>query len=291
MANFELRYAGYKEAFEENFIKFAEAFDFYPNILAESMRYSMLIGGKRIRPVLMLCVSEILSVECSEIIPYAIALEMIHTYSLIHDDLPAMDNDDYRRGKLSNHKVFGEANGILAGDALLNEACNLLFKQCYKGERYVKAAEYLALAAGARGMIAGQSADLLFSENNNVSKEDLEFIYEHKTGKLLLSSVMLPAILSKKYESEFERFGKDLGKLFQITDDLLDVTGSLASIGKTPGKDKKDQKLTAIGLYGLEKTVLLADEYKNKCIADLEEIPFDTDFLRDLVVYVRDRKK
>ncbi|MBR4943517.1 MAG: polyprenyl synthetase family protein, partial [Clostridia bacterium] len=230
MNDYHLHYERYLRIFEEYAENRINKIQTRPAVLGESMRYSMLCGGKRIRPVLALACAEVIGVDLEEILPFALALEMIHTYSLIHDDLPAMDNDDYRRGKLTNHKKFGEANAILAGDALLNEAYAICFQECMKGEKYVLAASFLNECAGVYGMIAGQSADMEFSDSQReLTEEELSYIYEHKTGKLLLAPIMLASILkNNKDYFDFEKFGKFLGQLFQMTDDILDVTGDFS---------------------------------------------------------------
>ncbi|MBQ7831542.1 MAG: polyprenyl synthetase family protein [Clostridia bacterium] len=289
---YHLRYEQYLAEFNGYLLKYVDNLHTKPEVLGESMRYSLLNGGKRIRPVLALACAEVLGVERSEILPYALALEMIHTYSLIHDDLPAMDNDDFRRGKPSNHKAFGEANAILAGDGLLNEAYAICFQESMKGEKYAVAAKYLNECAGVYGMIAGQSADMYFSERERaVTEDDLAYIYEHKTGKLLLAPIAIASILANhKNYVEFERFGKLLGVLFQVTDDILDVTGNFDALGKNVGKDEGKNKLTCIRLYGLEGAKLRADLYAKDCQAILEGIDGDTSFLRDLTDYVLNRK-
>ena len=292
MNEYHLRYEQYLAEFERYLKAYTDTLKTKPEVLGESMKYSLLNGGKRIRPVLALACADVLGLDHKEILPYALALEMIHTYSLIHDDLPAMDNDDFRRGKPSNHKTFGEANAILAGDGLLNEAYAICFQECLKGEKYAVAAKYLNECAGAFGMIAGQSADMYFSElNREVSEEDLSYIYAHKTGKLLLAPIAIASILANnKHYLEFERFGKLLGVLFQVTDDILDVVGDFDSLGKNVGKDEGKNKLTCIRLYGLDGAKLRADLYAKDCQAVLEGIDGDTSFLRDLTDYVLNRK-
>ncbi len=291
MTEFQTVYNEYLSTFNAYAEGYAEKLKTKPSVLGESMAYSLLNGGKRIRPVLTLACAEVLGVAAEEVLPFALALEMIHTYSLIHDDLPAMDNDDFRRGKPSNHKAYGEANAILAGDGLLNEAYALCFAECQKGEKYVRAAQFLNECAGVYGMIAGQSADLLFSEaQEGVSEEDLLYIYEHKTGKLLLAPVAMASILSgNKYYISLEQFGKLLGRLFQMTDDILDVTGDFQSLGKSIGKDEKENKLTCVRLYGLEGAKLRAESCARDCLAVLEGVDGDTSFLRALVEYVLNR--
>ena len=261
MIDFNLRYNQYLATFESYAVDYAAKMQTNPELLGESMRYSLLNGGKRIRPVLALACADALGIPNSEILPFALALEMIHTYSLIHDDLPAMDNDDFRRGKPSCHKQFGEANAILAGDALLNEAYAICFEQCKKGEKYIQAASLLNECAGAYGMIAGQSADILFTASNEeVTEENLDYIYTHKTGKLLLAPVAIASILGDNQSYlPLESFGRLLGRLFQMTDDILDVVGTSAQLGKTVGKDEKENKLTCVKLYGLEGSQVRAD--------------------------------
>lgn len=291
MIDFNLCYDGYLAEFENYAIQRANKMQTKPAILGESMRYSLLNGGKRVRPVLALACADVLGIAHEEVLPYALALEMIHTYSLIHDDLPAMDNDDYRRGKPSSHKQFGEANAILAGDALLNEAYAICFEECLKGEKYALAARFLNECAGIYGMLAGQSADLYYSQAEaEVSESELLYIHENKTGKLLLAPVGVVGILSgNKGYLALENFGRLLGRLFQITDDILDVTGDSQSLGKTAGKDEKENKLTYVKLYGLDGAKVRADMCAKDCLAVLEGLEGDTEFLKELVQYVLKR--
>ena len=228
---FEERLRFFVDEFEKILNEYLGGLQLKPGVLNESVRYSLQVGGKRVRPALMFASAQMLGGKIADVSNFALALELIHTYSLIHDDLPAMDNDDFRRGKPSNHKVYGEANAVLAGDGLLNTAYSLCLDQCMKGEKFVLASKFLAECAGIFGMIAGQSADLYFSEKDRaVAEEDLAYIYEHKTGKLLLAPVAVASILSgNKFYFEFEQFGKYLGSLFQITDDILDVTGDFST--------------------------------------------------------------
>ncbi len=287
---FNFKYAEYRESFNAVLDKFCNDISTVPEVLGESMKYSLLLGGKRIRPVLMFAVGEALGVEREKLAPFACALECIHTYSLIHDDLPEMDNDDFRRGKPSNHKVYGEANAVLAGDGLLNTAYSLLFGECFKGGEYISAAKFICDAAGIYGMIAGQSADILH-ENDGVPNEDtLEFIYENKTAKLLIAAVTVPAVLKGgAYYSELKQFGKKLGYLFQLTDDILDASGSFENLGKTTGKDIKEGKLTAVKLYGLDECKLRADIVGDDCHKILDGLQGDVEFLHGLVNFVKAR--
>lgn len=290
---FNEKYERYLSVFNKYAEEYFKRLTTVPDILKQSMSYSFLNGGKRIRPVLMLAAAETLGVEESEVLPFALATEMIHTYSLIHDDLPAMDNDDFRRGKPSCHKAFGEGHAVLAGDALLNTAYLLCFDACFKGEKYVRASRMICEYAGIDGMIAGQSADLLQAEKDAPANEEtLRFIDEHKTGKLILSCVLVPCVLAEnKNYFEFEQFGKYLGTLFQITDDILDETSDLSALGKTAGKDKIENKLTFVSLYGLDGAKIQADLYASDAYAVLDGVNADVTFLRELITYVRNREK
>jgi geranylgeranyl diphosphate synthase type II len=287
---FKKRYDGYLSRFEEALERHCDGFSEQSPKLKEAMKYSVMLGGKRVRPVSLLATAEILGVKTEDAMPFAVAIELIHTYSLIHDDLPAMDNDDYRRGKPSNHKVFGEAHAVLAGDALLNNAYELCIKQCFKGEKFIQAAAFLCESAGEKGMIAGQSADILCS-GKDITETELEFIYANKTGKLLVAPFMIPSILADyRYYTSLKEFSTALGELFQLTDDILDVTGSLDTLGKTAGKDEAEDKATCVKLYGLEKSRLKAEMCADTCLYALERMDTETDFLKELVYYVRDRK-
>ena len=290
MNDFNLAYQNYQAKFEKYATEYAEKMRTRPALLGDSMRYSFLNGGKRVRPVLALACADVLGVKQEEMLPYALALEMIHTYSLIHDDLPAMDNDDFRRNKPSNHKQFGEANAILAGDGLLNEAYAICFEQCMKGEKYILAAKYLNECAGIYGMIAGQSADLYFSLEKDTTEEELLYVQAHKTGKLLLAPIAIASILANNKDFfALEKFGGLLGQLFQMTDDILDVVGDSEKLGKTVGKDEKENKLTSVKMYGLEGAKVRADMCAHDCLSILEGISGDTEFLGGLVNYVLKR--
>lgn len=290
MTQFEDKYSEYRKAFEEILTEFCNKLNCKPKILSESLKYSLQLGGKRVRPVLMLAVGELLGVKREKLLNFALALELIHTYSLIHDDLPEMDNDDFRRGKPSNHKVFGVGNAVLAGDGLLNTAYSVLLKECFNGEESVSAAKYICDCAGVNGMIAGQSADLLHENDGEIDEDILNFIYENKTAKLILAAVVTPSILcGGKYYSELSAFGRDIGFLFQITDDILDVEGSFESLGKSVGKDSAEGKYTGVRLYGLDGCKLKADLLTDKCLKILESFDGDTEFLRELTYFIRQR--
>lgn len=288
-SEFKEKYNGYLETFNRELKLFCTELNCTPEILNQSLTYSLLLGGKRIRPVLMLAVGEVLGVGEQILLPFAVALETVHTYSLIHDDLPCMDNDDFRRGKPSNHKVFGEANAVLAGDGLLNTAYSMLFAQCFNGKNYISASKYICDCAGIYGMVAGQSADIM---NRTEATEDrLNFIYDHKTGKLIEAAVAVPSILSDgKYFPELKLFGCKLGRLFQLTDDILDVEGAFENLGKSIGKDKEEGKLTGVEVYGLENSKLRVDLLGDECHKILNGLGGDTDFLHEFVSFVISRK-
>jgi geranylgeranyl diphosphate synthase, type II len=228
-----------------------------PDRLLEAMEYSLYAGGKRLRPILLLAALEAFGGTLEQGLPAACALEMIHTYSLIHDDLPAMDNDDFRRGKPTNHKQYDEATAILAGDGLLTHAFYVLYSLVDNGVDAASAmrlVKELAYYAGPRGMVGGQMADLL-GENRKIELEELQFIHEHKTADLLMFSVRAGAILGGATEEQIQlvtTFGRNIGLAFQIQDDILDIYGEEEKIGKPVGSDVTNQKSTYPSLIGLE---------------------------------------
>ena len=290
MTEFELNYENLKKSFDGILDSFCAGLDCKPEILNDSLIYSLRLGGKRIRPVLMFAVGKLLGLDSQKLKNFALALELIHTYSLIHDDLPEMDNDDFRRGKPSNHKVYGTGNAVLAGDGLLNTAYSVLFGECFNGSEYVSAAKYICDCAGIKGMSAGQSADLLHQNDSEIDEDVLDFIYENKTSKLIMAAVVVPSILcGGKYYSELKLFGRDLGFLFQITDDILDVEGNFENLGKSVGKDSAEGKYTSVRLYGLDKSNVKADLLCERCVKILESFNGNTEFLKDLVNFVRQR--
>ena len=246
-----------------------------PSGLADAMRYSLLAGGKRLRPVLFLAALDAFCGEWEREGELALALECIHTYSLIHDDLPAMDNDDLRRGKPSSHKQFGEGNAILAGDALLSEAFALSVTAA-ADEPHRRAAELLAHAAGAEG-------------NENAGEEELSFIYENKTAQLIRAPLMMAAAIAGRAEAPMKEFGTALGILFQMTDDILDVKGEGGKMGKTLGKDEQEHKLTCVRVYGLSGAERRADALADQCREALSKADADMSFFLELVTYVRER--
>ncbi len=263
----------------------------------KAMKYSLMAGGKRLRPVLALAVCEMLGGDRRNVLPFACGIEMIHTYSLIHDDLPAMDNDDYRRGKPTNHKVFGDALAILAGDALLNKAFELMLLHCMANSDNLKpklaAMHIIAESAGAEGMIRGQVVDLE-SEGSDVSKETLEFMHRCKTGALIKAPVLAGAILSGASEDEYRQLSKyaeNIGLAFQIKDDIMDVKGSMEEMGKAAGRDAAGNKSTYVTLFGVEKAEMLLEIAVHAAVDALDSFGQKAKFLKDLALHIRDRNK
>jgi len=231
----------------------------YPEKIYEAMRYSLLAGGKRLRPILCLASCELAGGTTSMAMPTACALEMIHTMSLIHDDLPAMDNDDYRRGKLTNHKVYGDDIAILAGDGLLTYAFELIATKTENvpPQQVLQTIAHLGRAAGAGGLIGGQVVDVESEGKTDVSLETLNYIHAHKTGALLEACVVCGAILASASEADLQRlsrFAQNIGLAFQIIDDILDITATQEELGKTAGKDVQAGKVTFPSLWGIEES-------------------------------------
>ena len=260
---------------------------YYPK-LKQAMQYSLMAGGKRLRPVLALATAEIYGVEPEQVLPVACSIEMIHTYSLIHDDLPAMDNDDYRRGKLTSHKVFGEAMAILAGDALLNFAYENMINDAIASNdsRKLKAIGIVAKYAGALGMIGGQVIDLE-SEGKSIDIDKLKTMHRLKTGALIKAPVEAAAVICGADENEFRllsNYAANLGLAFQIKDDILDVEGSIEDMGKKPGSDALCGKSTYVSMYGLEKSKQLLENVTNEGIFFLEIFDKKAMFLKQLAL-------
>lgn len=262
----------------------------------KAMKYSLAAGGKRLRPVLALAVCELLCGSKHAVFPYACAIEMIHTYSLIHDDLPAMDNDDYRRGRLTNHKVFGEATAILAGDALLNYAFEIIAQDMVTDTENLlqkaQALEIIAKASGAAGMIGGQVVDME-SEGTRIGPETLEYMHRCKTGALIKASVLSSAVLCKATQEEFERlqiYAEKIGLAFQIKDDILDIEGSQELLGKPVGSDSANEKSTFVTLYGLDNSKEMLCRITNEAIESLQSFGDGAGFLVSLAEYLVHRQ-
>lgn len=248
----------------------------YPETIYNAMRYSLMAGGKRLRPILCLATCELTGGTVEMAIPTACALEMIHTMSLIHDDLPAMDNDDYRRGKLTNHKVFGEDIAILAGDGLLAYAFEHVAVETKNvpAERLLRIVAILGRAVGAAGLVGGQVVDLESEGKADVSLETLTFIHNHKTAALLEASVISGAILAGAPECDVQRlsrYSKNIGLAFQIVDDILDITATQEELGKTAGKDLRAQKATYPSIWGLDESRRQAQTLIQNAKAELTE--------------------
>jgi len=268
----------------------------FPETLVKSIRYSLLNSGKRIRPILMLAVADMFGTPYQTILPFACAVEMIHTYTLIHDDLPAMDNDDYRRGKLTNHKVFGDAIAILAGDALLTEAFRIMseaaLKNKFSSKKTLEVIYEISSGCGINGVVGGQVMDIL-SENKTIDLPTLQYIHTHKTGALIVAVVRAGAILSFATKRDLQRlteYGKCLGLAFQIQDDILDVEGSFEKLGKKPGVDSAKKKNTYPSLVGMKESKEMLAQLMDKAYKVL--LPYDekAKYLRNFIFYLQNRQ-
>ena len=276
---------------------FPEQYEYQKTIVA-AMSYSVLAGGKRLRPMLMEASYQMFGGEGEELDAFMAAIEMIHTYSLVHDDLPAMDNDLYRRGKKTTHAVYGEAMGVLAGDALLNFAFETVADAMVRSAgdmRVAKAFAVLAKKAGIYGMIGGQVVDVESEKKGQqIDRDCLDFIYRLKTGALIEASLMIGAILAGASEEEvslMEEAGTKLGLAFQIQDDILDVTSSLEVLGKPIGSDARNEKATYVAFEGLEKAGAEVERLSREAVAILDGFKREHTFLRELFMYLihRDR--
>ena len=279
----------------------------YQKKVIQAMNYSLMAGGKRLRPILMYETYRMLGGNGKEIYSFMAAMEMIHTYSLVHDDLPAMDNDEYRRGRKTTHVVYGEAFAILAGDGLLNYAFETALKAfsfcdpeeptelSIQYERIGRALQVLAKKAGIYGMIGGQNADIeAEAQTKPLSREQLLFIHEHKTAALIQAAMMVGAILAGAEEKEvslIEKCAYNIGVAFQIQDDILDVIGDSKELGKQVGSDEKNHKQTYVTINGLEKSQREVAELSREAVTILEQLPGDQEFLTQLILMLIDRRK
>lgn len=279
--------------------KFLPAEEGQQRIIFEAMNYSVRAGGKRLRPILMEETYHMFGGSSAVIEPFMAAIEMIHTYSLVHDDLPAMDNDEYRRGKKTTHAVYGEAMGILAGDALLNlayETAAKAFDMEVADTRVARAFAVLAKKAGVYGMVGGQVVDVESekSDDCSITREKLDFIYRLKTGALIESSMMIGAILagaSSDEVSRVEQIAAKLGLAFQIQDDVLDVTSTLEVLGKPVGSDEKNNKATYVTFEGMDKAVSDVERISKEAEEQLDDLGYDDAFLKELFEYLIHREK
>jgi len=267
----------------------------FPSSVHEAMRYSLFAGGKRVRPILAIAAAEALGVKTAGLLPLAGTLELIHTYSLIHDDLPAMDNDDFRRGRPTCHKVYGEAIAILAGDGLLNMAFEVLSDlhqlKSVPANRLIAIIKEISTASGVFGMVGGQVVDME-SEGKDIDFPTLEYIHTHKTGALIRASVRVGALYARAGKRDFTaltHYGEMVGLAFQIADDILDITGKQEEIGKDVGSDIKKGKKTFPSFYGLEESRRRAVEVVDKAITALKNFDRKADSLRELAKYIINR--
>lgn len=267
----------------------------YQKTIMEAMNYSLSAGGKRLRPILTLEACKIVGGNENDAIPFAVAIEMIHTYSLIHDDLPALDNDDLRRGRKTNHIVYGEDMAILAGDALLNYAFEIMLSNSLgkeNPEKYLKAINEIAKSAGIYGMIGGQVVDVQ-SENKQIPKEKLDYIHNNKTAAIMIGCMRAGAIIGNANEEELDKITKyanNIGLSFQIVDDILDIVGDESKLGKKVGSDIENNKSTYPSLLGLEKSKEIARTLINEAKENINELFEHVDFLNGLADYIIDRE-
>ncbi|MCI8630084.1 MAG: polyprenyl synthetase family protein [Firmicutes bacterium] len=266
----------------------------YPSIIFEAMRYSVFAGGKRLRPVLLFSACEALDGDIKKAIPFACAIEMIHSYSLIHDDLPAMDNDDYRRGMLTSHKKFGEAIAILAGDGLLHHAFEIMSDACVKycSNETVKAMQAIAHGAGVFGMLSGQVTDVI-SEGKQIDEKTMYFIHKNKTAAMLQGALKAGTLLAGGTEQQvkmMEQAGEKIGVAFQIADDILDVTSTFQELGKPVHSDEKNEKNTFVTMYGIEASQKMVETLSEEAITIFQKFGKKADFLIELTQYLMKRK-
>jgi len=282
---------------DESLEKYLPRRDELPGSIHEAMRYSIFAGGKRVRPVLMLAACEAVDGDISKALPAACAMEMIHTYSLIHDDLPAMDNDDFRRGKPTSHKVFGEAIAILAGDALLTEAFKLLsnpeFTRGLSPDVLLRVIHEIAVCAGSRGMIGGQVVDMESEGKKDIDFATVQYIHTHKTGALIKASLKCGALIGGADGSRLNavtRYGEAVGLAFQIADDILDIEGTTEQIGKDAGSDQTRGKATYPAVIGLAESKQRASELVETAVEALAGFGEKADPLRAIATYIVKRK-
>jgi len=258
----------------------------------EAMNYSIHAGGKRVRPMLMLETFRLFDGKGESIEPFMAAMEMVHTYSLVHDDLPAMDDDEFRRGKKTTHALYGEAMGVLAGDGLLNYAYEILseaLKVHQDVPKVIKAFQIFSKKAGIYGMVGGQSVDIETDNGSQITREKLNFIYRLKTGALIESSMSIGAVLAgadEKYQRVIEQVAREVGLTFQIQDDILDVTSTTETLGKPVGSDEKNNKATYVTYEGLEKAKNDVETISMQAIQKLRSLPVQNDFLEQLLLYL-----
>lgn len=294
----QMNFNEYKKIAEEHLLDYLPPVDERSITIYNAMKYSLEAGGKRLRPVLVLATCDFCGGDVKDALPYALAMEYIHTYSLIHDDLPCVDNDDLRRGKPTNHVMFGEAMATLAGDGLLNSAFEAMLSDMKNTEntdfliRKIKAADAIGNAAGCLGMIAGQVADIE-AEGKNISVEHLDYINKNKTGAIIRAAVQAGAYLGGADDELFNdltEYAEDLGLAFQIRDDILDITGTVEELGKNVGHDEETNKSTYPAIFGLEESEKRLEEVNNHALKVIEKYD-NAVFYRELVEMMANRRK
>ena len=300
--DYKNKFSEYKDILEDYLLNYLPPIYDKSKTLKDAMEYSLLAGGKRIRPVLLMAACEFAGGSVKDALPYACALEYIHTYSLIHDDLPAMDDDELRRGKPTNHIVYGEGNAILAGDGLLNSAFEIMSKNLmmyFDNQKAlvnrIKAMHIIAKSAGVQGMVAGQITDLESegSAPDSIDSDLLNYIHINKTAALIQGALRAGISLGGGDEDmlqAFSKYGENLGLAFQIADDILDVKGRSEELGKMTGSDSENNKLTYVSLFGLEHAENELKRLSDSAIAALKKYDSEADFFRNLVIELAERK-
>lgn len=294
--DFKVQLKKYQEQVNNELEKYLRKKDVPEKILNNSMEYSLMAGGKRLRPILVIATYEIFGKNINKCIPYAVAIEMVHNFSLIHDDLPGIDNDDFRHGKPTNHKKFNEATAILAGDGLLNQAYIVISEDLIKSESEElknKLKVFNEFSTAVDRMIAGEYIDTEY-EGKQITDEYLEYIHKNKTGALLKLCVRMGAILANANEKDLEKltkYAEKIGLAFQIKDDILSEEGNEEILGKPVGNDKELEKCTYVSKYGLQGAKKILEEITKDAIEELKEYGDRAEFLRKLALYIKDRNK
>ena len=286
----------YQDIVNKNLEKHLRNKECLEGVLNESMEYSLMAGGKRLRPILVISTYEIFKKDIEKCMPYSVAIEMVHNFSLIHDDLPGIDNDDFRHGKLTNHKRFNEATAILAGDGLLNNAYIVIsndLKQSQKEELERKIKVFNEFSLAVDRMIAGEYVDTEY-EGKEITREDLEYIHKNKTGALLKLCVRMGAILAGASDEDLEKltsYAEKIGLAFQIKDDILSEEGDEKVLGKPVGNDKAMEKCTYVSKYGLEESKEILEKITKEAIEELKSYGNKAEFLKELALYIKNRNK
>ena len=294
--DFKVQLKKYQEQVNNELEKYLRKKDVPEKILNNSMEYSLMTGGKRLRPILVIATYEIFGKNINKCIPYAVAIEMVHNFSLIHDDLPGIDNDNFRHGKPTNHKKFNEATAILAGDGLLNQAYIVISEDLIKSESEElknKLKVFNEFSTAVDRMIAGEYIDTEY-EGKQITDEYLEYIHKNKTGALLKLCVRMGAILANANEKDLEKltkYSEKIGLAFQIKDDILSEEGNEEILGKPVGNDKELEKCTYVSKYGLQGAKKILEEITKEAIKELKEYGDKAEFLRELALYIKDRNK